>query len=61
MEFEKNEYKCYEKARTSKYGCITYGTFAEYAILRNFTDRFGKSDVFVANSREFFVAVGPMV
>ncbi|CAG7831277.1 unnamed protein product, partial [Allacma fusca] len=27
----------------------------------NFSDRFGKSDVVIANSREFFVAVGPIV
>ncbi|CAG7726432.1 unnamed protein product, partial [Allacma fusca] len=61
MELVPDPIKCYNRALKSQFSCITYGTMAEYAILKNFSDRFGNSDLSLARSREFFVPVGPML
>ncbi|CAG7724245.1 unnamed protein product [Allacma fusca] len=61
MELVPDPIKCYNRALKSRFSCITYGTMAEYAILKNFSDRFGNSDLSLARSREFFVPVGPML
>ncbi|CAG7824729.1 unnamed protein product [Allacma fusca] len=61
MELEPNATRCYERARNSKFSCITYGAMADYSIQKNFSNKFGKSDVSVAPSREFITSVAPAV
>ncbi|CAG7822415.1 unnamed protein product [Allacma fusca] len=61
MEIEPNATRCYERARNSKFSCITYGAMADYSIKKNFSNKFGKSDVSVASSREFITSVTPAV
>ncbi|CAG7694148.1 unnamed protein product [Allacma fusca] len=61
MELEPNATRCYDRARNSKFSCITYGARADYSIRKNFSNKFGKSDVSVAPSREFITSVAPIV
>ncbi|CAG7690686.1 unnamed protein product [Allacma fusca] len=61
MELEPNATRCYERARNSKFSCITYGGRADYSIKRNFSNMFGISDLTVAPSREFITSAAPAV